>query len=126
MNFKLSCASTQNNSCRNLVYLFYLKIAGIKLLEMSAFEVYFEKVRKQHCYKLLPLVIRHLSGQNIFVNVKNKAKEIVFFHAIFMKLKTFKVKRMKSQWCNHIKTSQLICSANPLTGFYMMPKTGLS
>ena len=27
---------------------------------------------------------------------------------------------VKHQSCDHIKTSQLICSANQLTGFYMM------
>ena len=28
--------------------------------------------------------------------------------------------RIKCQRCNHIETSQLICNANRLTGFYMM------
>ena len=27
---------------------------------------------------------------------------------------------IKRQSCNHIETSQLVCSANQLTGFYMM------
>ena len=28
---------------------------------------------------------------------------------------------IKHQSCHHIETSQLICTANQLTGFYMMP-----
>ena len=33
---------------------------------------------------------------------------------------------MKHQCCQHIETSQLICSANPLTGFYMMATLALN
>ena len=44
----------------------------------------------------------------------------IFFVTIRQLLRYSAVLRFQKSRCHHIETSQLICSANRLTGFYMM------
>ena len=54
-----------------------------------------------------------------------KQEKITKFHELHDKYKerkqhkTLKKKNHKCQFCLHIETRQLICTANQLTGFYM-------
>ena len=50
----------------------------------------------------------------------------ITIHALWVDLPITIFIALKCQCCPHIKTSQLICTANQLTDFYMRSKLGLN
>ena len=73
-----------------------------------------EKMKKDFC-------LQHIDCLQYTSNFKNTANQIseksnFVTHTAFMELRMHK----NDQSCYHIETSQLICPANQLTGYYMM------
>ena len=58
---------------------------------------------------------------NLYIGNLNKTEK-----AYITKVANFFCDAIKRQSCHHIETSQLICSANQLTGFYMMATLALN
>ena len=58
------------------------------------------------------------------LKITNKRKRRQKYYTSFTKTSSFK--HIKCQCCPHIETSQLICCANQLTGFYMRATLALN
>ena len=81
---------------------------------MKMVRAYYTLFYKQHFYKQLQAKI----GKNLIKTKHHREAELLSRGKQNMQMKS---KKKKSVCFNHyIETSQLICRANQLTGFYMM------
>ena len=69
------------------------------------------------CFQIDPQLIKSLIKSILF---QSKAQYFLHLFSHFKCLNLSGLYLIKRQSCHHIETNQLICSANQLTGFYMM------